>query len=481
MCRYISVIGCFILSVVGPLAMAQQVLTLDDCHRLALESNSQIKILDEKRQSAEDMRKLALTEFFPRVSANGLYHWSSRNVEILSDDQKTRLSTLGDQATALVGKSLSTRAGKWVWDNAMAQASTKMAAGMNEMGQQFVNDFEIDTRNVFVGAVTVTQPIYLGGKIREAYRIAQLNAELSGLTYDVQQEALLVSIDEAYWRVVSLEHKVQLAEQYVKLLEDLSADVDAMVEAEVATRADQMKVRVKLNEARMSQTKASNGLALSKMLLFQLCGLDLDGDYVVAEDSSLVRYTAYDSINMQEVWGQRSELKMLNIAEQMASSSVRLASSAFLPNIAATGSYLISNPSFFNGVSNKTDGMFTVGIVANIPICHPDAFYAVRVAKHKRNEVRMQIAEAREKIELQVNKINYELDVANKKYVQAESNLVNAEENLRLATESFEAGVLNSSDLLAAQTAWLSAKGDVLDADIEIRLAYRLLRQAMGL
>ena len=220
MCRYISVIGCFILSVVGPLAMAQQVLTLDDCHRLALESNSQIKILDEKRQSAEDMRKLALTEFFPRVSANGLYHWSSRNVEILSDDQKTRLSTLGDQATALVGKSLSTRAGKWVWDNAMAQASTKMAAGMNEMGQQFVNDFEIDTRNVFVGAVTVTQPIYLGGKIREAYRIAQLNAELSGLTYDVQQEALLVSIDEAYWRVVSLEHKVQLAEQYVKLLED---------------------------------------------------------------------------------------------------------------------------------------------------------------------------------------------------------------------------------------------------------------------
>ena len=88
--------------------------------------------------------------------------------------------------------------------------------------------------------------------------------------------------------------------------------------------------------------------------------------------------------------------------------------------------------------------------------------------------------EARNAIELQVNKLNYELEVANKKLVQAQSNLLNAEENLRLANESFEAGVINSSDLMAAQTAWMSAKSEVVDAEIEIRMDYLYLQQALG-
>ena len=79
-----------------------------------------------------------------------------------------------------------------------------------------------------------------------------------------------------------------------------------------------------------------------------------------------------------------------------------------------------------------------------------------------------------------MNKLNYELEVANRKLAQAQSNLENAEENLRLADESFEAGVISSSDLMAAQTAWLSAKSEVVDAEIETRMDYLYLQQALG-
>lgn len=64
--------------------------------------------------------------------------------------------------------------------------------------------------------------------------------------------------------------------------------------------------------------------------------------------------------------------------------------------------------------------------------------------------------------------------------MQAQSNLENAEENLRLADESFDAGVISSSDLMAAQTAWLSAKSEVVDAEIETRMDYLYLQQALG-
>lgn len=475
-----TAVVCIVLAFSLP-AMSQRVLTLDDCHRLALQSNKTIKILDEQKQSADDLKKMALTEFFPKLSANGLYHWSEKNVELLSENQKDRLSHMGDEALSSMMNNFSadlvTLLG--ILPNAVNMGNA-VRTDLNGLGQQIVEDFNVDTRNLFIGAVSITQPIYMGGKIREAYRIAKLNNELAGLQYDKGEEELLIGVDEAYWRVVSLTHKVELATQYCALLEELSRNVDAMVDAEVATAADQTKVRVKLNEAQMSLSKATNGLSLCKMLLYQMCGLSLDSNYVVVEDSSMVRHQAYPSINMQEVWNGRSEIRMLQIAEDIAHSGVRLAASGFQPHVGLTGSYMISNPSFYNGISNTTDGMFTIGVVAHIPLCHPDNFYAVRVAKHKRNQAVLQLEEAKEKIELQVNKLNYELEVANKKLVQAESNLSNAEENLKLARESFDAGIISSNDLMAAQTAWMKAKSEVVDAEVEIRMGYRNLQHAMG-
>ena len=104
----------------------------------------------------------------------------------------------------------------------------------------------------------------------------------------------------------------------------------------------------------------------------------------------------------------------------------------------------------------------------------------MKAARHRRNQVQYELEEAKGMIELQVNKLNYELEVANRKLAQAQSNLENAEENLRLADESFEAGVISSSDLMAAQTAWLSAKSEVVDAEIETRMDYLYLQQALG-
>lgn len=482
MLKNIKIIVAVAVVAISQPMMGQRSLTLDDFHRLALQSNKAIKILDEQQQGAEDLRKMALTEFFPKFSANGMYHWSEKNIELLSDNQKQRLSHMGDEAlsSALNNFSADLVTLLGILPNAVNMGNT-VRSDLNGLGQQIVEDFDVDTRNIFIGAVSVTQPIYMGGKIREAYRIAKLNKELAGLQYDKGEEELLIGVDEAYWRVVSLTHKVELATQYCALLEELSRNVDAMVEAEVATAADQTKVRVKLNEAQMSLSKATNGLALCKMLLYQMCGLDLDGDYVVVEDSSMVRYEAYPSINMQEVWNGRSEIRMLQIAEEVARSGVRLAASGFQPHVGLMGSYMVSNPSFYNGISNTTAGMFTIGVAAHIPLCHADNFYAVRVAKHKRNQAVLQMEEAKEKIELQVNKLNYELEVANKKLTQAESNLSNAEENLKLARESFDAGIISSNDLMAAQTAWMKAKSEVVDAEVEIRMGYRNLQHAMGI
>ncbi len=464
-------------------------LTLTDCHRLTLQDNKALKSSEEQRRAAAALEKMAVAEFFPRVSANGIYHWQDRNIQLLSDEQQSSLQNCGTTAvnSLLNGSSLYqmlesmlSAGGQEALHSLMQQALSGVSGGLNAAGADIVEALNIDMTNLTAGAVTVSQPIYMGGKLRAMHRAAAMACNISEINYDKLQQDKLIETDKAYWQVISVRHQKELAEQYCRLVEHLDSNMQELVNVEMATAADAAKVRVKLNEAQMMKTKASGGYVLAKMLLFQTVGLDIDGDYEVVEDTVIVSYAAYDSIDMEAVLQHRDELKLLVCADTLAQAGVMAARSGLLPNILMEGSYVTTKPNFFNGVQNNFGGTFAVGVVVNIPIAHPAAFYGYKAARHQAMSQRYRHEEAEEMVRLQVNKLNTDLAVANKKYAQAQTHVRCAEENLALASESFAAGVVSSTELMAAQTAWLQAKSELLDAEIEIKMTYIYLQQAMG-
>ena len=470
-------------------ARSQEVLTLDTCRVRALRANAGLKRAEVKKKETEALEKVALWQMLPKVSANGTYNWMEKSTNLLSDEQKDRLNHLSGVVQEDLSASIRQEFGGLpIIGDAIANGLINILSGstlstnIDNVGHRITEALETDTRNVVAGTVTVTQPVFMGGKLLALHKMASLANELSGVEYDREKEAMLIAVDEAYWQVVSVKHKKELAEQYAALLDTLNSDVEEMMRAEVATKGDLTKVRVKLNEAQMSLTKATNGLALAKMLLAQRCGMPLDSEYDVADHNILNDQDVQNnqSIDMNTVWAKRKEMRMLRISDSVALQGVRIARSTFMPNVAVTGGYLVSNPNLFNGFSNEFGGTFFAGVVVNIPILHGGSFYSLKAAKAKREEVKWQMEEAKEMIELQVSKVRFELELAYKKLAQAQSNLDNAEENLKLADESFKAGMASSSDLMAAQTAWIQAKGDVLDAEIEIEMGKVYLKQALG-
>ena len=56
--------------------------------------------------------------------------------------------------------------------------------------------------------------------------------------------------------MISLVNKKKLADAYVDLLRKTDHDMTAMINEGVATEADGLSVKVKLNEAEMAQTKS---------------------------------------------------------------------------------------------------------------------------------------------------------------------------------------------------------------------------------
>ena len=438
-------------------------------------------------------------EMLPRVSAAGEYTWTMKSVHLLNDEQEERINNMGNTVQESVDQAVRDEAsqlpigGEYI-GNYLASVinNSGLAAELNNVGHEITDGINTDTRNMSVVTVTLTQPVYLGGKLIAMHRTAMLMDHLAGIEYSQKESATLLAVDEAYWQVVSVEHKKRLAERYAALLDTLEANVQAAVDADVATQSDLTKVRVKRNEAQMSLTKATNGLVLAKMLLAERCGMPLNVDFEVVSDQlsdatdmsadqSLSDYRPLSSINLEEIYSRRSEMKMLRISDSVAREGVRTAASVLKPNVVVTGGYMMSNPNVFNGFKNEWGGTPMVAVAVGIPIVHPAGIYAVKAAKAKRREVEYQKQEAEELIALQVNKLSYEHELSYKKLDQSMSNLQMANENLRLADESFKAGVYSSSDLMMAQTAWLQAEGEVLDSRIEIEMTRMYLKQALGL
>ena len=205
----------------------------------------------------------------------GGYEHTSREISLLSDAQTSALGNLG---TGLAGELQGGIAGyAQVLPTALQQQLgtdlSQMAGALNDKGQHLVDALRTDTRNIWAGSILLTQPLYMGGAIVAANKIADLSEQMAENAAETQRQATLYRVDQTYWQVVSLEHKQRLAESYLQLVKKFDADVTKMVGEGVATRSDALSVSVKVNEAEMALTKVTDGLTLSKMLLCQICGL----------------------------------------------------------------------------------------------------------------------------------------------------------------------------------------------------------------
>ena len=151
------------------------------------------------------------------------------------------------------------------------------------------------------------------------------------------------------------------------------------------------------------------------------------------------------------------------------------------PQIALTGGYIISNPNMFNGFQNKFSGVWNIGVLVRVPIWNWfEGTYKIRASKNATIIATLDLEEAKEKINLQIAQCNYKLVEAQKRLVVAKQNIKSANENLRCANIGFKEGVMETTDVMAAQTAWQQAQSLKIDAEIELKLAQVNLKKALG-
>ena len=480
---------------------AQQLLTLDSCRAMALRNNKQLGISRVKQEVAANLRKSARTKYLPHVNALGGYEWTSKEISLLNDDQKEALSNVGTSVSNMVGNKAGEVMGQVpveIWQDLakmgftpeviqqkLSETMAPLSNMLNAGGQNVVNAFRTDTRNMFAGAIMVTQPVFMGGAIVAMNKMASIGEDLAANSAEAKRQATLYNIDQAYWQVISLRHKQKLAQSFFDLVKKLDSDVQKMIEEGVATRSEGLSVAVKLNEAEMALTKVNNGLVLSKMLLCQLCGLPLTEQVMLVDEerSDIVAdgELATPTCDAALASTLRPELRMLQNTVDMSRQLTNILRAGNLPQLAVIGGYSVSNPNVYNGFQKKFGGAWNVGVLLRIPLWNwGDVMYKVRASKGATAIATLQLEEARELIDLQVSQSNFRVQEAMKNLQMAQSSTRKADENLRIANLGFSEGVISSTTVMEAQTAWLQAQSQKIDAEIDVKLSQVNLQKALG-
>ena len=458
------------------LVASGQVVTLDSCRHMALRNNKEIQQATLGIEKAGYQRKEAAAAYLPQFDLTGGYIYNSRKVSLVKEDQM------------LPTKSFNLQTGQYDY-NLVIDPTTGYPLQVN--GQYVPSTIALlpksgltyNIHNLMGGALTVTQPIYMGGKITAMNQITELAQQLAREMHDSKVEDVIYNVDAAYWQVVSLCAKQKLARSYVNLVQTLDNDVKAMVNEGVATRANQLAVDVKLNEANVDLTKVDNGVTLSRMLLAQLCGLPVNTMMTLADEGreDLNLSLAPSNFNLDEVYDKRHDVRSLELATKIYDQQVKVARSEMMPKLAAVAALHATNPNSYDGFENRFGAGFSVGATLRVPLWHWGGLSnKVKAAQVEADVKRLELDDAKEKIALQISQAAFSYQEAFKTFEATKANLAQADENLRIAGIAFKEGMGTVDEVLAAQTAWLKANSEKIDAEINVQLTHEYLSKVMG-
>lgn len=466
------------ISVTEGAAAGSAVYTLEQCRSLALANNKQLMIAHQSMDKAHYQNKEAFAAYLPALDFAGGYMYNQKELSIFSKDQLLPIKTFNPVTNSYdfnlvtnpaTGQPIKTPDGQYIPSQVALIPKESMT---------------YDIHNVFFGAVTLTQPVYMGGKIVAMNRLTKYAEELAQQMHLSEAENVVYAVDAAYWQVVSLKNKRDLAVAYVNLLDSLDRNVRLMEQQGVATKSDRLSVDVKLNSAQVDLTKVENGLTLSRMALAQVCGLPINAGMCVVDEevrAGIVEAPGLSATDIDSAYVRRHDLRALSLGIDIAGQQKKVALSSMLPNVALMGTYNFSNPNMFNGFEKRFSGAFSVGVMVKIPLWHWGGDYAkYRAAAVDETVMRLRLDDAREMVNLQVSQASYKAQEAYKTYHTTLANLESADENLRTATVGFREGVVTSDDVMAAQTAWLKANSENIDAMIDVRLSNTYLSKVLG-
>lgn len=403
-----------------------QVYSLQQCKDLALANNAAVRMSDNSLKEAEETRKEAFTKYFPEISAAASAFKTHNNViqyDVLD------LFTLG-----IINK------GK--------------AAGVWAM-----------------------QPVFAGGRIVNGNKLAKVGEEVARIRKEQSAENVGLETEALYWQLVTLKAEKHTVESAITMLDSLSRQVKAAVDAGVVTRNDLLKVDLKRNSFMTDLVDLDNGIELMKRLLAQQMGLGSDAKADIDENvpQAVPAFPSALHVNSSDALGLTADHRLLMKNVEAKELEKKMEVGNYLPQVGVGAGW------FYHDIFDQNHNFGGVMVSVTVPISGWwGGSHSIRRKSLEVENARTELDNLSQKIEIEMSDKWDNLTAAHRKMEIAFEAITQSKENLRLSQAYYDAGMNTITDLLEAQTLYRQAQDDYVAAYGLFRLSEAQYLNATG-
>ncbi len=464
-----------LLTTVTTLAQPQKrFLTLEQCRAIALDSSAILRNAQLTEEKTDLDRKAVITNFLPKFSGYGLYLWTSDSFDY--DFSGGALPVYKNVYGNLVPDLMKDAAGNIVYNNGIPV--------FNQYAIIPPMTLSVDLANTFTAGVSVSQPVFMGGKIISGYRMAALGTEMAKLNSELKAEEVTVSVDEAYWMYVKTCRLLEAAESFDSTVTEVYRFVEDAIDVGMATSTDLVKVEVQRNNAALAVAKARNGKRLSMMNLCHILGLPLTTEIEVDQSGFTLDSTAVipESIALgSDSIENRADYRLLAGQAELKRRNVDFVRSDFLPQLGVMASYGYSYGLKLMDETLLNQAGFTVMATLKVPIfAWGEGYLKIKSAKKEYEMAQNELERLSGMMELEKAKNSYAVSEAALQVRLAESSLRSAENNLKVCRDQYELGMETIVNVLEAQSQWNKCSCDYISAVADYKLSCTKYLKSIG-
>ncbi|MFA6759391.1 MAG: TolC family protein, partial [Bacteroidales bacterium] len=340
--------------------------------------------------------------------------------------------------------------------------------------------------STYNGALRIEQPIYTGGKVTAAYKMAQTGYQMAQVNQELSQYEVILLCDQAYWNCVKAKAIIETTRQIKETLIELERMVKNAVEEGMTHRKELLTVQVKMNEANLNLTRAQNGYNLAIMNLNHITGIPLNSSTEVTDSFETQGNIAAEQSGLDIIESTfditlRPEYRLLSKQVEMKKLQENLVRSEFLPNVGVMGAYGYTNGLKMNNEKLLDGANFAALLSINIPIFHwGEGKNKIKEAKLESSIAQMQLNNSQQKMTLEATKAINQLNEAKLEVALTTKSVEQAKENMEVSKERYSAGMETLANYMEAQTMWQNAISNYITAKASLNLTKTKYLKATG-
>ncbi len=440
--RIIALLGACVLGGTGAPAEAARDLTLAEALALAGQHSPYLKASYHETVAAEAQRDIASAAYLPKVEASETF---------LNTNTPSRVfGTLLDQ-------------GRFT----QADFSTSK---LNHPGS---------LENYKFG-MTMTQPIYNGGREVLGVMQADIGREVAGETREATRQRVLFAVTLSYHDLVLAKASAEIARAAVQLAQSTAKQVESRYKNGLIVKSDVLEAKVRVSSLQEEVVRAEQRRRVAAVALRHAIGLDEDVDAVESLPTEPAGASSAPALDGETAVAleRRPDYRAIAGEVRRAEIGSRMARSALYPNVNLQGSYELNNTAPIS--SNGSSGYAALAVVSLNLFNGLSDSANIRKAKAQEDKIREQAIAKRREIETEVVDALAAVTGAAERMAVVDAALAQAQESLRIAKNRYDAGLSPLLDLLAAEQALNQVKQARLRAGYDRRISLARLALVTG-